>query len=67
MKSRGMKWAGHYSTHVSDEKSIQNFIRLKQRDHLGDLGVDGRIILKYNTSVWTGCMWLRIGTSGWLL
>jgi hypothetical protein len=38
----------------------------------GDLGVDGRIILEWNLEkmdgkVWTGCIWLRIGTSGGLL
>jgi hypothetical protein len=41
---------------------------LKGRDHLGDLVVDGRIILKYmlNTQgarVWAGSFWLRIGRS----
>jgi len=39
------------------------------KDHLGDLGVDGRIILKliikiYDMSVCTGYVWLRIGTRG---
>jgi hypothetical protein len=36
---------------------------------LGDLDVDGRIILKlifrkWNGEEWTGLMWLRIGTGG---
>ena len=40
-------------------------------DHFEDLGVDGRIILKWilNKSVgrsWTELIWLRIGRSGWL-
>ena len=40
-----------------------------ERDHLGDPGVDGRIILrwifrKWNVGVWTGSSWLRIGTGG---
>jgi hypothetical protein len=45
---------------------------LKGRDQSEDIGVDGRIILewilgKYGEKVWTKCMWLRIGTSDWLL
>jgi hypothetical protein len=41
---------------------------LKGRDHVEDLVVDGRIISewslgKYGGKVWTGCFWLRIGTS----
>jgi hypothetical protein len=40
---------------------------LKQRDHWGDPGVDGRIILrwiftKWDVGLWTGSSWLRIGT-----
>jgi len=36
---------------------------------LGDLGVDGKIMLlwilnKYRERMWTGFMWLRVGTSG---
>jgi len=42
------------------------------KGHLEDVGVDGKIILerilgKYGGKVWTGCIWLRIGTSGGLL
>jgi hypothetical protein len=43
--------------------------KLRERDHRGDPGVDGRIILKrifkkYDVGVWTGFNWLRIETCG---
>jgi len=42
---------------------------LKERDHLGDPGVDERTILilifrQWKVAVWTGSSWLRIGTGG---
>jgi hypothetical protein len=45
---------------------------LMGRYHLEDVGVDERIILEwilgeYGGKVWTGCIWLRIGTSRGLL
>jgi len=41
----------------------------RERDHLGDPGVDERIKLrwifgKWDVGVWTGSSWLRIGTGG---
>jgi hypothetical protein len=40
---------------------------LRERDHWGDPGVDGRIILrwiimKWDMGVWKGLSWLRIDT-----
>ena len=40
---------------------------MKERDHLGDPGIDGRIILrgtfrKWDVGVCTGLRWLTIGT-----
>jgi hypothetical protein len=42
------------------------------RDHLKDIGVDGRIIFewifkKWDGEAWTGLIWLRIETGGGLL
>ena len=40
---------------------------LRERDHLGDPGVDARILRQLQEvacGVWTGSSWLRIGTGG---
>jgi hypothetical protein len=45
---------------------------MRERDHLGDTGLDGRIILrwifrKWDVGVLTVSSWLRTGTGGGLL
>jgi len=42
---------------------------LRERVHLEDTSVDGRVVIrwifmKWNGGVWTGLLWLRIGTGG---
>jgi hypothetical protein len=42
---------------------------LRKRDHLGNSGVEVRIITRWifrkcDVGVWTGSSWLRIGTGG---
>jgi hypothetical protein len=42
---------------------------LREKDHLGDAGVDGRMILKlifrqWDMRAWIGPSWLRIGRGG---
>jgi hypothetical protein len=61
--------------HVWGRKEVHRGIwweNLREKDHLKDLGVNGRIILKWifkmwNREAWTGFIWLRTGTSGGLL
>jgi hypothetical protein len=54
------------STHAGNEKSVHSFSRKSWREEtLGDLNVYGRIVLRRSgVVVWTGSIWLSIGTSG---
>ena len=63
-----MDWA--CSAYGGEERRVQGFGggNLRERDHLGDPGIDGRIILRWifrewDVGVWTGSSWLRIGAS----
>jgi hypothetical protein len=47
IKSRGTIWAGHVEAYMGEVRNAYKILvrSLKGRDHSGDLGVDGRIIL----------------------
>ena len=73
IKSRRMRWAGHVAR-IGKGESCTRFWwgNLRERDHLIDLGIDERIILrwifrKWDVGVRTASSWLRIGTGGGLL
>ena len=71
IKSRRMRRAGYVACKGERRVAYTGFwwANLRERDHLGDPGVNGRIILrwifrKWDVGVWTGSSWLRIGTGG---
>ena len=70
IKSRRMRWAGHVAR-MGEERGRIGFWwgNWRQRDHWGDLGVDGWIILglisrRWDVAMWTGLGWSRIETGG---
>ena len=70
LKSRRMRLAGHVARRGRREAYTGCWWgNLRERDHLGDSGVDSRIILrwifrKWGVGIWTRSSWLRIGTGG---
>jgi hypothetical protein len=71
-KSRRMRWAGHVASGKREVHTGFWWGDLREGDHLGDPGVDWRIILKWISKkrdgvAWIGLSWLRIGTGDGLL
>jgi hypothetical protein len=67
---------GACGTNGKKERCIQGYGvlvgRPEEKNHLKDLDVDGRIILKlifkkWNGGIWSGLNWLRIGAGGGIL
>jgi hypothetical protein len=70
IKSRRVRWAGRVA-HMGEMRAAYKILVEKPegRDYSEDLDVDRKIILEWilrkrDGKVWTGCIWLRIGTSG---
>jgi hypothetical protein len=68
IKSRRIRWAEHVAR-MGERRSTYSVMmgKVRERDHLGYPGVDGRIILKlifskWCVGAWTGLSWLRIET-----
>jgi hypothetical protein len=73
IKLRKMRWAGHTARAGETTNAYNIWLdNLNGRDHLEDPDVYEKTISewtlgKYGGRVWTGCIWLRIETSGKLL
>ena len=64
-----MRWAGHVER-MGERRGVYRVLVGKPdgKNHLGEPGVDGTIILrwiirKWDVGVWTRSSWLRIGTA----
>jgi len=56
-----MSWAGHVA-HMGERRGVYGFwwANLKERDHLGDPAVDGRIILQWIFRNVGGMVWIEV-------
>jgi len=73
LKLRRIRCVGHVVC-MGENKVYTGFCwgNVRERDHLGDPGVDWRIILrwifrKWDVGVWTGCSWLQDRDRWWAL
>jgi hypothetical protein len=73
IKSRRMRWAGHVARMGEDRNCTRFWWESpKDRDHLEDQGVGGKmgsewILGRLAGGMWIGFDWLRTGTGGGLL
>jgi hypothetical protein len=73
LKLRIMRWARHMALMRTEGMHVGYLCESqKERDHKADQFVGWRIKLRQILErlcgvVWTGLIWLRIGTSRWLL
>jgi hypothetical protein len=70
IKSKRMRWERQAAS-MGKSRGVYRvwWGNLRERDNLGDKGLDGRIILrwifrKWDVRVWTGSSWLKIGIGG---
>ena len=70
IKSRRLRWAGHVARMGEERGRIGSWWgNRRERDHWGDLGINGCIILgwisrRWDVGIWTGLGWSRIETGG---
>jgi hypothetical protein len=69
-KSRRMSWAGHVAR-MGEDRGVYRVLvgKPKGKRPLGNLGIDGWIILgrisrRWDVGIWTGLVWPRIETRG---
>ena len=69
IRSRRMRWVG-YVAPMGEGRGVDSLVgNLRERDHLEDPGIAGRITLrwifrKWDVRAWTGSIWLTTGTGG---
>ena len=65
IKSRRMRWAGHVAR-MGEERGVYRLLvgKPEGRNHWGDLGVDGQIILGWLSRRWDVCIWTGLAGPG---
>jgi len=70
IKSRRMRWAGHVAR-IGEKREVYRFLvgKPEGKRPLGDLGVNGWIILgwiskRWDVGIWTGLGWPRTERGG---